>query len=313
MTEVFPKYYTEFRCIGGECRHNCCIGWEIDIDADTVQRFAALPTAWQQRIAAHTAAEDGVTHFVIDDRLRCPFLNGEQLCEFQLAFGQEVLCDICREHPRFHNELPDRTESGLGLCCEAAARLVLGQSEPFSLQANGPLSDDDEILILRDSLLAALRERTLTVSERISRLLNLCGAAFPTATPAEWAAVLLSLERLDEAWGERLALLRDTWSTADIHGFDTHMQQRQTEYEQWLAYLIYRHVANAATLEQAAVRTLFAVLGYVVLYALGAVLWTKNGVFSFEEQCDLARAFSAEIEYSDENFYILLDALGGVY
>jgi hypothetical protein len=72
-------------------------------------------------------------------------------------------------------------------------------------------------------------------------------------------------------------------------------------------------VANAATLEQAAVRTLFAVLGYVVLYALGAVLWTKNGVFSFEEQCDLARAFSAEIEYSDENFYILLDALGGVY
>jgi multidrug transporter EmrE-like cation transporter len=194
-----------------------------------------------------------------------------------------------------------------------AARLVLGQSEPFSLQANGPLSNDDEILILRDSLLAALRERTLTVGERISHLLNLCGAAFPTATPAEWAAVLLSLERLDEAWGERLVLLRDTWSTADIHGFDTHMQQRQTEYEQWLAYLIYRHVANAATLEQAAVRTLFAVLGYVVLYALGAVLWTKNGVFSFEEQCDLARAFSAEIEYSDENFYILLDALGGVY
>ena len=33
-----PKYYTEFSCIADRCRHSCCIGWEIDIDADTAEK-----------------------------------------------------------------------------------------------------------------------------------------------------------------------------------------------------------------------------------------------------------------------------------
>ena len=313
MTKVFPKYYTAFRCIGGRCEHNCCIGWEIDIDDDTASHLSQLPDEWPKRVAAHTETEDGVTHFVTDERGWCPFLNAERLCDFQLAFGQDVLCDICREHPRFHNELPDRTESGLGLCCEAAARLVLGQCEPFTLVADGPLNDDDEIIRLRDAVLAILSDRTLTIRERIKKMLALCDISFPAISPTEWARMLLSLERLDDAWGKHLALLRDGWKNADIQAFDAYMQQRQAEYEQWISYLVYRHVANAATTEQAAVRVCFAVLGYVVLYALGAVYFAENGTFTFEEQCDLARAFSAEIEYSDENFYILLDALGGVY
>ena len=29
---VYPDYYPEFRCSASACKHNCCIGWEIDID-----------------------------------------------------------------------------------------------------------------------------------------------------------------------------------------------------------------------------------------------------------------------------------------
>ena len=35
MKILVPDYYPLFRCIAGKCRHNCCIGWEIDIDPDT--------------------------------------------------------------------------------------------------------------------------------------------------------------------------------------------------------------------------------------------------------------------------------------
>ena len=36
MEQIYPDYYEHFACIGGECRHNCCIGWEIDIDEKTI-------------------------------------------------------------------------------------------------------------------------------------------------------------------------------------------------------------------------------------------------------------------------------------
>mgnify|MGYP006874698003 CR=1 FL=1 len=38
---VYPDYYKEFKCIAGECRHSCCIGWEIDIDEETYKRMKA--------------------------------------------------------------------------------------------------------------------------------------------------------------------------------------------------------------------------------------------------------------------------------
>ncbi|MBR2490816.1 MAG: hypothetical protein IKB65_04965, partial [Ruminiclostridium sp.] len=49
----------------------------------------------------------------------------------------------------------------------------------------------------------------------------------------------------------------------------------------------------------------FAVLSTRLLYLLGAIHWGKTGVFTFENQVEYARKYSAEIEYSQDN----LDAL----
>ena len=42
MKTVAPDYYPNFKCIASECRHNCCIGWEIDIDEDTFEYYKGL-------------------------------------------------------------------------------------------------------------------------------------------------------------------------------------------------------------------------------------------------------------------------------
>ena len=52
MTEMYPAYYEAFRCTAGACRHNCCIGWEIDIDGKSAERYAALPGAFGERVRA---------------------------------------------------------------------------------------------------------------------------------------------------------------------------------------------------------------------------------------------------------------------
>ena len=35
--DVYPNYYDKFKCIANRCKHSCCIGWEIDIDEDTME------------------------------------------------------------------------------------------------------------------------------------------------------------------------------------------------------------------------------------------------------------------------------------
>ena len=37
-----PAYYKAFRCIGSDCTENCCIGWEIDVDEDTLAYYKSI-------------------------------------------------------------------------------------------------------------------------------------------------------------------------------------------------------------------------------------------------------------------------------
>ena len=36
------SYYDDFKCIGSECPNSCCIGWEIDLDINTFQKYRDL-------------------------------------------------------------------------------------------------------------------------------------------------------------------------------------------------------------------------------------------------------------------------------
>ena len=301
--EVFPDYYPEFRCIGGSCQHNCCIGWEIDIDEDTLALYQNIDGELGERLKKHIALQE-TPHFQLDAFDRCPFLNSDNLCDLIIGLGEDSLCQICTDHPRFRNKLPDRTEIGVGLCCEAAGRLILGKENPTHLI--GASETDDEIIAVRDEMIALLQDRSMPIKNRIDALP--CNIDFSLLNP--WADFLLSLERLEDGWTELLELLHEK---ADLVGFDAHMQDRQTEYEQFAVYLLYRHAANAADELDFAARIAFAVLGYHILYTLGAVLWTKNGQFTFDDQVELARRFSAEIEYSDDNLNAVFDALAFGY
>lgn len=308
MLFVVPDYYRDFRCIAGKCAHNCCIGWEIDIDPETAGRYQVLPGALGERLRAHIAWEEP-PHFILGEGERCPFLNEENLCDIICELGEEGLCGICADHPRFRNELPGRIEMGVGLCCEEAARLILSRKEPMRLLTEGEDGTEDAIIALRDEVLLLLQERRKPIGERVGDMLRLCGAALPDWTPGEWCEVLLKLERLDEAWTHELENLRNKWQGIDVDSFDRSMLSRQTEYEQLLVYLVWRHLANAVDETDLAARAAFAAWGYELVRLLGAVSWQETGELSFDRQVELARLFSSELEYSEENFEQLLDNL----
>ena len=307
MLHIVPNYYSKFNCIAGACRHNCCIGWEIDIDEDTARFYQDYSGPMAKRLQTDIDFSTDPPHFILGRHERCPFLNDENLCDIIIEMGEAHICQICTDHPRFHNELPGRMESGLGLCCEEAARVILSQKDSITYQVSGDPSDgdvEDEIIAYRDEVLTILQNRALSIEERIEAL------QLPVQIDVlQWLPLLQDLEILDTVWTHRLIELDLHWQKIKWEGFNAHMTDRMTEYEQLLVYLIYRHMANAPSLEDADARAAFAVLGYRLVYALGAVMFTLRGDFTFEDQVELARLFSSEIEYCEENLYEILDEL----
>lgn len=299
---ILPDYYKDFACIKGECKHNCCIGWEIDVDPVTLKKYKNVGGEFGERLFKNISL-DGEAHFVLAENERCPFLNSDNLCDIIINLGEDYLCQICDAHPRFRNELPDRVEVGLGLCCEAAARLILSKKEPVRFSPK--IETDDEIILLRDEIISVLQDRKIPLEERIDKMLELLDVSRPDVY--EWLDLFSELEMLDEGWGRLIEKAKST--EPDFAEFDRYMQGRKTEYEQLLIYLIYRHFANAPDFESAVSRGLFAILSYELLHLLGATVFTECGSFDFEAQAELARLFSSEIEYSDENLYTILDEL----
>ncbi|MBQ2944573.1 MAG: flagellin lysine-N-methylase [Ruminococcus sp.] len=309
MQHIYPDYYHKFKCIADRCLHNCCIGWEIDIDSTTANFYKSLKGDLGKRLQENVNFDAQQPYFILKENERCPFLDSNNLCDIITNLGEERLCTICSEHPRFHNELPRRVESGLGMCCEEAARIILSKKDTTTLIYEKEASADDEIIILRDKVLEILQDRSFKINQRLDKMLLLCEAFLPCLSASQWAEEFLYLERLDEKWTDALLLLKSKGDTADAKAFDIYMKNRQEEYEQLAVYFTYRHFANAPDLEEASIRAKFTALSLKLIHTLGALIYSEKGEFTLEDQIELCRMYSSEIEYSDENLYSLFDKL----
>lgn len=163
MNIYAPDYYPAFQCIASRCEHTCCAGWEIDIDPESLSRYDRLTGAFVERVRKGISRE-GTPHFILTKDERCPLLNSDNLCELILHEGEGALCQICRDHPRFRNYFSCRVETGLGLVCEEAARLILSWPHPLRLiridgsAEESPTEDECYLFDLREQWLASLQE-----------------------------------------------------------------------------------------------------------------------------------------------------------
>ena len=285
MLYVRPDFYDDFRCLASACRHSCCIGWEIDVDEQSLARYERLRGPLGRELRENIDPEP-TPHFRLTGEERCPFLRRDGLCRLILALGEESLCDICALHPRFFNAYPDREEAGLGLCCEEAARLLTEGGGHLCLLAE---SDDDCIpeatglLRLRGDIFRLLAEDALPLTERMRRALKLLGKPLVPFHTRETAAFFLTLERMDADWTALLERLASAPEPVLEPRLSTLRYARVAEY------LVYRHFAAAESEADAAGRLQFCFHATQLICALEA--------YSGES----LRLFSAEIEYSDEN------------
>ena len=315
MKRFVPEYYADFACIMGACRHSCCIGWEIDIDERSLARFRNTGGEIGKRLSDNIVLDGENAHFRLTESERCPFLNGDGLCDLILDRGEDILCQICADHPRFRSFYSDREETGLGLCCEAAARLILQRREParwvlFSDDGadEGLFEDEAELLQLRDELTAIAQDRKLNTDARAAKISEVCGLEGLDLRFKDRTAFLLALERLDEAWTEQLQTFS---SSAALPLPDD--DKCSVALEQLLVCLLWRHMPAALNDDDLRGHIAFALFIWQLLRDMIAVSCERRGRFEIEDAVELARLCSSEIEYSDENIGAILDKLHAVF
>ena len=287
-----PKYYSKFQCVADRCTHSCCVGWEIDIDAATLAYYRSLPDELGAAICKGIAEDEAGAHFALCANGRCPNLDARGLCRIISALGEEALCDICREHPRFYHRVGNRLECGLGASCEEAARLILAEEDYASLlpvgdadgQQNEQAASDFDVIARRAAVFSILSDHSRSYEERL-RLIEVHHAVPLKMDEERLRALLDSLEYLNEQ--HRAQLLDCCGEDSVPHG------DAALACERFLAYLIYRHASKERT--EAGFRLAVGVA--LVMERLFRCMLCRQGISCIES----AVTVSEELEYSEDN------------
>ncbi len=286
-----PSYYKKFKCTADKCKHSCCTDWNIRIDNEALARYETIDSI------ARTVTEDcDGAYFKLCDDGRCPHLNERGLCNIIINHGEELLSDICRQHPRFFNDVSGSVrEVGLGIACEEACRIILEDDKPFSMYRLGELSNPSTFAGNFDPL--PQREKIISVTEAVGmsldeklRLLRKQFELPDIYTKNEWLDILLSLEILDTRW-ELLLKEAKQAIPQKAHG------DLEGPLSRLLTYFVFRHVSVAESEDNLRARLAFCILSL----EMTALIFEARGGSALELLLDTARLYSSEIEYSEEN------------
>lgn len=298
MKEYVLSYYPKFKCIAEKCQHTCCAGWTVNIDENTLSVYKNQASDFSK------ALKNGInfkkSKFKLDKSRRCAFLNQKNLCEIITNLGETSLCQVCRDHPRFKTFFDNGTEIGLGFCCERATQIILSYQDkiqPILIQDDEnclePSFIQKQILKFRKNALLIIQDRNKNINDRINELLSLCDIILCERDFKKILKLFLSLERLDKSWSTRLKNLKGK-------SFKLKTDRKFSLYcEQFLANSLFRHISNCDDTMLLKGRLVACIISWWIIKSI-----FENEIIShdnFELICDIVRAFSSEVEYSQKN------------
>lgn len=334
MKQYRPTYYKDFRCIASECSDNCCIGWEIDIDESSAAFYRSVGGDFGCRLKENILWDENGSQFILKGE-RCPFLNEKNLCDIYINLGEGALCEICTQHPRYHEWYGDWKESGVGLCCEAAGRLIFSQDEiayelvNINEEAGDPVDDElfSALFIARKTAMELVEKENysalISYGQKLQEALDEDDLSAIRELAAEYKELefnssadrndealkdlltfLSGLEPIDPQWPSLLLELRDRLPAEAL--MTDHPAHRKN-MKLLAHYFLYRYFCKALFDGDILSKTLLPLIACAVVTVLNAARCRQNGSFTLEDQVFTAKQFSKEIEYCTENLDALCD------
>lgn len=135
MKYITTDIYEDFTCIGGDCIDNCCTErWEISLDKGTYEKYAALEEPLRGRICSRLEKKGERYKIILDSDGRCPFLNGQGLCDIYGMLSPDAMGDVCQLYPRQISVHYDVAMCTVFLSCPEVARILIEKKEPIAFR-----------------------------------------------------------------------------------------------------------------------------------------------------------------------------------
>lgn len=287
MVTIWPAFAKDFACKANACRHTCCRGWEIDIDADTAEWYLSLQGTLGDELRQNIAEEAGTYSFRLTADERCPFLRPDGLCRLILGLGEENLCEICTMHPRFFVYCGNFELAGFGLACEKATELLL-QADSLCFRAENGTQNLDFLALLQ------------LLGHPVPELWLQMPAELTQADISFLLTQMMATEPIDDDWTGQVKTLQHEQAKLPAFYADCLSRQAETLPMRVTSYLLYRQMDKTEAYDMRTL-CLYARLNTVFVYLLSFV--TGN-------LAEALRRWSEQIEYDEENTAQLLAACG---
>lgn len=298
MKEYRLNYCQNFKCIADKCKHTCCAGWEMNIDQKTLDLYKNHKSSFSDTL--NQGINFKKSKFKADKNKRCAFLNDKNLCEIIINLGENSLCQVCADHPRFRSFFDDRIETGLGFCCEEATRIILSYNDKitpvltFDDKVNTQLDfTQKNLLEFRKKALEVIQDRKTSINDRIQNLLKECRFDFNSNNIKKIVKTFLCFEIVDITWTKTLKGIKNTLI------FRATDEKYSLIAEQFLVNSIYRHLSDAEDTLWVRARTIACVISWWLL--LNIIEQNPLKADDYESIVDIVRAYSVEVEYSNKN------------
>lgn len=133
-----PRYFGDFKCIGGTCTNSCCLGWRIDWTREEIDKVLNAPECSDELKAlvdrSFVKLEDSDIHIVtLGAGGRCPFLTEDNFCKIQRELGAEYLSNTCSIYPRHHMIAGETVYRYCNMSCPEIMRKLLNDEKSMDL------------------------------------------------------------------------------------------------------------------------------------------------------------------------------------
>lgn len=322
-----PYFFDSFKCKADKCTDSCCIGWEIDIDQESYEKYKSVSDEFCKQLMNGIDEIDNQHCFKLSEHDRCIFLMQNGLCDIYSNLGEEYLCEICREHPRFYDFFENVTEMGLGLCCEKVCEMIFVSDEPVTFishsdNINDGVDEDTELFFLiREKCFEIIYDRKKPLQERIYDLivygLSVQNELFSDEYDVKFdsnkknifrAVIRLfsETEPINEEWTDYIRSFKN--EIGNIIGAANFINTKEYEYEQMLTYILYRHFVRSRFDGNILSVICFSVISVIFIYLCDCKTFYDTKMFSHTDRINNVKMWSKQIEYSDVNTQLILDS-----
>lgn len=318
-----PTYFDKFRCIADKCPDTCCAGWEADLDGEIIAKYKTLDGELGEKIKNSLAKDEtDCDIFALCENGRCPFLNDCNLCDIQAAYGEDFLSKTCALFPRFYDDFGKIREMGIGFGCPEAARIMLDDNEPFSLEFYEEITDEiddiDEdflsgIIELRADIFAILEAEDLCFKKKIEHIFEIA-----TGFQKELDGDDYFDEKQNRSFDDCIAVLENMeYIKPERKDFVSSLKGRKlskntlnlyrSDFEKLMKYYIFRYFLSLGYDCDVVTPVKYGVFACIVISRIYAYLGTPD----FETRVKVMYSYSKEVEYSDVNMDLLDNAMYG--